>query len=388
MTKVGITGFTNDEVDILRYLLYPYKVEFSEQQDSSDLIVCKGPFSDSSKPLVRVSAPYAHDMHEGSRGQEDGVVHVSLDPISTCLKRFDSVMNPKIAFSYELYTHLPSQGSIIPSAVRSLFLRMHKIDADLSHHLVVEKARRILVQAFEVLGFRLQRKSPPSLLITHDIETKKGLEKALMLKSVEEKLDLQSTWFLPSGQYQIPRDIAQSIAAGSTIGSHDIRHDGRLIHRGDFGGLVERLRSSKLRLEAIFDIEVKCFRSPLLQFSRYIVSGLKAAGYKQDFSLPCWEPVHPQTMGGFGIESVQRLEIDGIDEVPLTLFQDHQVLNVMGFNTREATKFWYEQAKLVRSFDGDIVLLIHPEYLFSKDLDQYKRLLQSLLELQLRTENV
>jgi len=262
---------------------------------------------------------------------------------------------------------------------------MHKIDANLSQHLAIEKARKMLVDAFEALGLRLQRKSRPSLLITHDVDTEKGLEKALSLKAVEDKLDLQSTWFLPSEQYRIPRDIAKSLAAGSTIGSHDLEHDSRLIHCRDHGRLVERLRKSKLRLETIFDTEVRCFRSPLLQFSSWIVSGLKAAGYELDFSLPCWEPVHPQTMGGFGIESVQPFEIDGVVEIPLTLFQDHQVLNVMGFNTHQATKFWYEQAELIRSFGGDIVLLVHPDYSFSKDLDQYKRLLQSLSELQMRT---
>lgn len=376
MTKVGITGFTKSETDILRHLLYPYQVEFSEEQDSSDLIVRKGLFSHPSKPVVRVSALHRRNKYE---------VDVSLDLISACLERFDSVMNPKVAFMYKLYTCLPSQGSTIPSALRSRFLKMHKIDANLSQHLAIEKARKMLVDAFEALGLRLQRKSRPSLLITHDVDTEKGLEKALSLKAVEDKLDLQSTWFLPSEQYRIPRDIAKSLAAGSTIGSHDLEHDSRLIHCRDHGRLVERLRKSKLRLETIFDTEVRCFRSPLLQFSSWIVSGLKAAGYELDFSLPCWEPVHPQTMGGFGIESVQPFEIDGVVEIPLTLFQDHQVLNVMGFNTHQATKFWYEQAELIRSFGGDIVLLVHPDYSFSKDLDQYKRLLQSLSELQMRT---
>jgi hypothetical protein len=143
--------------------------------------------------------------------------------------------------------------------------------------------------------------------------------------------------------------------------------------------LVDRLRNSRLRLERIFDKEVECFRSPLLQFSQRIASAISEAGYHFDFSVPCWEPVHPITMGGFGIESAQAFEVDGVTEFPLTLFQDHQVLNVLGMSTREAVKFWIKQAELIRSFDGDIVLCVHPDYALSRDLRRYKELLISLL---------
>jgi hypothetical protein len=50
-------------------------------------------------------------------------------------------------------------------------------------------------------------------------------------------------------------------------------------------------------------------------------------------------------------------------------------------NTREAIKFWVEQAKLIRSFDGDIVLLVHPDYAFSRDLGDYRKLLESLTQI-------
>jgi hypothetical protein len=84
-------------------------------------------------------------------------------------------------------------------------------------------------------------------------------------------------------------------------------------------------------------------------------------------------------MGGFGIESAQAFEVDGVTELPLTLFQDHQVLNVLGMSTREAVKFWIKQAELIRSFDGDIVLCVHPDYAFSLDLRRCRELLMSLL---------
>jgi peptidoglycan/xylan/chitin deacetylase (PgdA/CDA1 family) len=204
--------------------------------------------------------------------------------------------------------------------------------------------------------------------------------RALSLKAVEDELGIHSTWFLPSEEYHIPRHVARDLAKGSTIGSHDVKHDGRLIHIQAREVLLERLVSSRLKLEEVFEKEVISFRSPLLQFSEKIVSGLGQSGYRFDFSLPCWEPVHPVAMTGFGIEAVQSFQIHGVVEFPLTLFQDHQVFTVLGMNTREAVRFWVEQAKIVRQFDGDIVVLVHPDYSFSADIEGYRMLLNSLLE--------
>jgi hypothetical protein len=83
-------------------------------------------------------------------------------------------------------------------------------------------------------------------------------------------------------------------------------------------------------------------------------------------------------MGGFGVEMAQGFQVGGVIETPLTLFQDHQVLNVLGMNIREVIKLWLDQAHVLRLLDGDLVLLIHPDYSFSRDLQSYRRLLVSL----------
>jgi peptidoglycan/xylan/chitin deacetylase (PgdA/CDA1 family) len=247
--------------------------------------------------------------------------------------------------------------------------------------------RQILANAIRHLGFHLQRKKPPFFMVTHDVESERGFARTLSMKAVEDELNIKSLWFIPSHEYPINRSIAADLAEGATIGSHDFKHDGRLIHIHRQSELVQRVSESKLRLEEIFGQVISQFRSPLLQFSRELASALVEAKYQSDFSIPCWEPVNPMTMNGFGVESAQPFEIDGLIETPLTLFQDHQVLNVLGMNTHEAIKLWLEQAKLIRSFNGDIVLLIHPEYAFSLDLDAYRKLLVSLSELHLASDH-
>ena len=145
---------------------------------------------------------------------------------------------------------------------------------------------------------------------------------------------------------------------------------------------MKRLVQSRLRLEDIFEVGIQCFRAPLLQSSHQILSGLSKACYRYDFSLPCWEPAYPLTGTGFGIESLQEFEVDGIVRVPLTLLQDHQLLNVLRLSVNDCIKLWVEQAKLISSFEGDLVLLVHPDYSFSREPSKYEDLLLSLLEIQ------
>ena len=377
--RVCIQGFSSDETSAIRFLLYPYEVEFIEETAEADLIICRDSL-ESSKPTIRVTNRRLPEEQLGISDQGNGVVDLSCDLVRSCSERFAAIMRPRVASTYKLATRI--QYNRIPSSIRNAILRTRHVDSKLSSHLANELVRKALRYAFKALGFNLERRHPASLLITHDVESEKGLKKASSFKCAEDKLQLKSTWFVPSDEYPISRSIARELAEGSTIGSHDVKHDGRLIHIRKHQALLERLRASRLRLEQIFEKEITCFRSPLLQFSEKLITGLGDAGYRSDFSVPCWEPFHPVAMAGFGIEAVQSFEKHGVVEFPLTLFQDHQVLTVLGMNTREAVKLWIEQARLIREFEGEIVLLVHPEYAFSQDLRGYRNLLASLLEIQ------
>jgi len=384
--RAGVDGFTEHELTALRYLLYPYQVEVTKETNNLDLMIARDSPFDSSSPLIKV---HRRDCRVGTqndiplRSYGNGVVELPFDLIRACSIRFHAIVDPRPSPIYLVSTRY-FRYNVVPSCIRNLLLRArwHRLSSCLSDHLANEIARRTLIEAFGLVGIVLERKNPPRLLITHDIETEKGLAKAVMLKAVENELEIESIWFVPSEEYPIPRSIARILSDGSTIGSHDVKHDGRLFHIKQHEELVERLKKSRLKLQQVFDKEVDCFRSPLLQFSRGIALALREAGYRSDSSIPSWEPVHPLTMRGFGIESVQAFEIDGVVESPISLYQDHQVFKVLGMNTREAVKLLVEQAMLVRQFDGDIVLLVHPDYSFSLDLHAYRTLLKSLLEVQ------
>lgn len=366
----------------MRLLLYPYHADLTEE-DRSDLVICRGACTDLRKPQIKISGALdARDDHKRLEYHGNEIVELPSELISTCSTKLETVRNPKISMTYTLSTRLPFRYNKLPAGIRNRLMSTRIADIDLSGHFALEIARRILLEAFALLGFRLTRKNPPSLLVTHDIETERGLQRAPSLKEIENDLGVKSTWFVPSHDYTIDRTIAAKLADSSVIGSHDTKHDGQLIQIRERSKLVERLMASRQRLREVFGQEVRCFRAPLLQFSSEILSALRDAGYSSDFSLPCWEMIHPPTMSGFGIECVQAFEMEEIVETPLTMFQDHQLLNVMGMNVDEAIKLWLEQARLIRSFEGDLVLLIHPDYRFSDNLKEYRELLTKLLEIQ------
>lgn len=310
-----------------------------------------------------------------------GSLPLPFDLVRKSWTLFSSVLNCTPSTLYRLLTRMPVQYNLVPSGLRDLFLHSHVSNCDLSRHVSNETNLEILLQTLDSLGFPLVSKRPPALIVTHDVDTKKGLQRALPMKSIDDDLELQSIWFLPSDEYPLDKNIIKDLAIGSRIGSHDVKHDGRLINITKRAELVKRVRESKLELEALTGSEVNCFRSPLLQFNARIVEALKEAGYSDDFSLPSWEPVHPSVMTEFGVEFFHEFEVDGISLHPLSLLQDHQILHALDLNPSEGVKVWLQQARQVSSYGGDIILLTHPDYDFARDLERYHQLLSGLKEI-------
>jgi hypothetical protein len=349
----------------------------------TDVSIRRTPHLRNSLTIARHQSGYEDIAAQTGSGNE--VVQFPIDLVR-CSKILDSAMNPRKSIAYNLLTNLPFEYKQAPFWLRRIFLKSRRIDFDLSAHLAIDVAREKIRRSLEMLGVELQRKDQPIFIVTHDIESEGGLQRSLSLKAVEERLDMSSIWFLPSNEYPIKKAVAKDLAEGSIIGSHDVRHDGKLLHIQSREKLIRRLVQSRLRLTEIFGEQIRCFRSPLLQFKEGLLSALEEAGYDSDFSLPCWEPVYPMTMKGFGIQSTMRFRVGRVLEFPLTLFQDHQVLSVLGMNTQEAIGFWAVQAKLVDSIGGDMVLLIHPDYAFGRDTSKYRELLETLSEVRAVTQ--
>jgi len=328
------------------------------------------------KPTPKDNTPTATKLNEN-------LIFLTLDIVKEYNKILDETLNVKTSTIYHLLTSLPVPYTLAPKRLRDLFMRGYEGQESLTFcdKLPLDALRLILVKAIEnLLDKRLQRKTwngkRYTCLMTHDVETRSGLQKAKGIKKLEENYDVPSAWYIPSKHYKLDHEIVKELANYGEIGAHDTWHDGDLIQLPK-QKLVKRLREVKGTLEKIINGSVEGFRAPLLQHSPTILRGLKEAGYNYDTSIPAWEPKHPRTMRPHGLGTTYPMFFDGVTEIPVSVVQDHQLLYVLGLEPKEAIATWLSMMAVIKELGGCCVFLSHPEYkLFdANNLEVYEELL-------------
>jgi hypothetical protein len=320
--------------------------------------------------------------------------HVTSDdlfiPKFDFIEEYNRILRRTLAarssLKYRLATSLPLPYNIAPKRLRDYLMTKHDKNMSLCLYdvLPIDALRFALANGIEQLvNKKLRRKTWDHracvCVLTHDIDTKEGLKKSIKAKKLEEKYDAPSAWFIPSKQYPLDHDIIGDLENNGEIGSHDTKHDGRLSHLSK-RKLVKRLNDSKNNLESITNHPVAGFRAPLLQHNSSILRGLQECGYTYDTSIPTWEAKHPRTMSSHGIGTVFPTNIEGTNEIPITIMQDHQLLHVLGFTPKEAISEWLSAMTVLNELGGCCVFLSHPEYglLDSQGLILYEQLLNTI----------
>lgn len=268
----------------------------------------------------------------------------------------------------------PIPYRFVPRWLRDLVLRVSakKVDLNIMDKLDLEIIRWMFLEA---IGLR--PKTMRSLcIITHDIDSEKGLKRALRLKELEEKYEVESTWFLLTDDYKLDRKIVKRLSENGEIALHGDKHDGWLYNL-EREEIVKKLKKSKEKLENIAEKKIVGFRTPLLQYNKEILEALSEAGFVYDSSIPTWEPMHPLTMKPDGIGLISPIKIKGVLEIPVTLLQDHQMLRVLGLTPKQAIKQWIKLMGEVEELGGVSVFLIHPDYEFAnkENLEYYENML-------------
>lgn len=284
---------------------------------------------------------------------------------------------------YELVTGSFIPYKIVPEKLRSKLMatRIKPMRANYDDKIELERIRTRFLETLNLGNTALNEGA--YFIITHDVESEKGMERALRLKRIEDKYDIESTWFISTEEYEIDEDIAKKLAEGGDIASHGFRHDGKLWNVRE-GKLIEKLKQSKETLERIVEKRITGFRSPLMQYNKQLLEAISNAGFEYDSSMPTWEPVHPSMMKLYGIELINPIKVFGIIEIPVTLPQDHQMLHILGLTPKETIKLWKNQMSELAKLKGICTILVHPDYEFAntENLGFYENLLQSASDLQ------
>ncbi len=288
---------------------------------------------------------------------------------------------------FRLVTKIPFSYRAIPSFIRNRAFRAPNAVTELTNDKLapVECLRVIFLASLVVAAERAlpriafwRKGKSHALAITHDVETKLGLEDgAGRLADIESKLGVRSTWNVPSERYPLSSQLLISLATAGEVGGHDTKHDGRLIFE-NFENKVERVARCKSRLESLSKKEVRGFRSPLLQHGRELIDALGKAGFQYDSSTPSWEPLSPTSLKPHGVGTVFPFFVSTMLEIPVSLPQDHQLIRVSGLTVSEAVQELFRVSGWVRGVGGACVLLVHPDYEFGQpeNREEYYRLLE------------
>jgi peptidoglycan/xylan/chitin deacetylase (PgdA/CDA1 family) len=315
---------------------------------------------------------------------KNGKSILKLDLVQEFRAIIDGVLHPKQSGLHRIFTGLPIPYGLAPKRLRDYFMKADEGFKNLSlcDKLPIDALRFILVNAIKKTSSVEITKKPllansSVYCLTHDVETSTGLLRSKVLKKVEEKYDIISAWYVPSNRYDLNNDLIKTLSNYGEVGSHDTKHDGKLIHLKK-QELVKRLIDSKQTIEKIIQKPVSGFRAPILQHNHTIIQAINDAGYLYDTSVPTWEPKHPYTMKPHGIGTVFPMTINDLAEVPITLPQDHQLLYALGLTPKEVIQIWSNMTNVIQDLNGLVMFLVHPDYAMAADIGLYEELIGAI----------
>jgi peptidoglycan/xylan/chitin deacetylase (PgdA/CDA1 family) len=234
-----------------------------------------------------------------------------------------------------------------------------------------------LREAFETLGVRdtwhvgfWPEGHKCSIVLTHDVETRKGFERMEAMADLEERYGFRSAWNLPLAQYEIDwNHVAEMRARGFEFGAHGLSHDGRLFRsKRDFMELSPRLE----RLADEHDL--RGFRAPSTLRDPQLIAQMS---FDFDSSFADTEPYEPQPGGTC---SLFPFHLSKMIELPYTIPQDHTMIHLL---RRSPLPLWVLKAKWIASRGGMILTLTHPDYCGRQpELGLYEEFLKHLAEME------
>lgn len=200
------------------------------------------------------------------------------------------------------------------------------------------------------------------LLLTHDVETDRGLRDIERLRRAERQHGYRSSWNFVPERYETPEETLAALRAeGCEIGVHGLRHDGRdLASARALRRRLPAMRVAAGRWEAVG------FRSPATQRSWRLMPRL---GFSYDSSYTDTDPYEPQPGGCC---SVLPFFDGNLVELPITLPQDHTLFSILGHTDGW---LWLEKARELRRRGAMVLVLSHPDYAHGAALTAWESLL-------------
>lgn len=195
-----------------------------------------------------------------------------------------------------------------------------------------------------------------ALVLHHDVDGLKGLERSLRLMEIERQMGFRSSFNFVPEDYPTPLGLIEALAgAGFEVGVHGLRHDGKLFrHPVEFCARVPRINRYLRRWSAVG------FTAPSMLRKLTWVAELDIEHSCSTFDT---DPFEPQSEGVGTIfpflaanESGSRTYV----EIPYTLPQDHGLFVIL---REKDIGVWKRKIDWVAEKGGMVVLNSHPDYM-------------------------
>jgi hypothetical protein len=195
-----------------------------------------------------------------------------------------------------------------------------------------------------------------ALILTHDVEGPKGVERCYQLAALEENLGFRSSFNFVPKSCDIPQSLRHDLGAtGFEVGVHGLCHDGNLFS--------SRRKFKRLSVEIdkyLREWQAVGFRTPSMYHNLDWVGELNV---EYDCSTFDTDPFEPQPDGVRTIfpflvqsSSASREYL----ELPYTLPQDFMLFVVM---KEETSDIWKKKLDWIADKGGMALLITHPDYM-------------------------
>jgi peptidoglycan/xylan/chitin deacetylase (PgdA/CDA1 family) len=218
-----------------------------------------------------------------------------------------------------------------------------------------------------------------AVVITHDVEGVRGLERCRPLLQIDQSLGFRSSFnFVPEGEYNTPDDLRHFIASeGFEVGLHDLHHDGKLFNsREGFRKYAEEIN------QYLETWKVDGFRAGFMMNQPDWLHDLNIRYDASNFDTDPFEPepkgchtIYPFWVENTATDKVfemsslreSRPSSDkdlGYVELPYTLPQD-STLFVLFKETDPS--IWLEKVDWIAKHGGMVLVNVHPDYIQFKN---------------------
>jgi peptidoglycan/xylan/chitin deacetylase (PgdA/CDA1 family) len=217
-----------------------------------------------------------------------------------------------------------------------------------------------------------------ALVLTHDVETVKGVENCKELMMLESLLGFRSSFNFVPERYTVPAALRHELTTnGFEVGVHGLNHDGTLYRsRKTF-----RARAARIN-HYIEEWQAAGFRSPAMHHNLDWIHDLNIEYDASTFDTDPFEPQSDGVRTIFPFWVHNGSPEDGYVELPYTLPQDFTLFVLMG---HENVAIWQKKLDWIAANRGMALLNVHPDYMnFTKKnngMEEYpSRYYQQFLE--------